>query len=311
MKIYLVCGETASGKSTFVRTMSNRGYATFHSSAVFNKLKEEIDLSKCKDLESPAELDIHIRDAMYRFLRSASNECVVFIETVPRSLDSLEWVRSLVEQYGKNNVTAIWFSAPKEERENRMKDRLADREEFDKKRMKQENAEKHMKLIYGLCQILGERRFNFHDGTEDIEKYADAIEFRLGMESEFDPSLKEKTPIQKRYTSATNVYYERCGYMHERPHFERMIERVKNELDELADVKKQQSVNQHDIESEFADVMHFVYCLADACGISADDMERVFHEKTKINQARLQFPEADKHKLNGNLIGEIMDNGDN
>ena len=311
MKIYLICGETASGKSTFVRTMSNRGYATFHSSAVFHKLKNEIDISKSKDLESPKELDNYIRDAMYRFLRSASKESVVFIETVPRSLDSLKWVDDLVRVYGKNNVTAIWFSAPREERENRMAERYAGRAEFDKKRLTQEDAEKHMKLIYGLCQILGERKFNFHDGTDDIEKYADTIEFRLGMESEFNESLKEKTPIQKRYPSATNVYYERCGYMHERPNFERMVERVKNELDELLEVRKQQNWKQQDIESEFADVMHFVYCLVDACGLTAEDMQRVFYEKTRINQARLQFPKADKHKLNGNLVGEIFINGNN
>lgn len=300
MKIYLICGEAGAGKSTFVRTMSNCGFATFHSGAVFKKMKDSI---KIDDMESPIELDSYVRDSMFRFLRTFASQDAVFIESVPRSLDSLKWVENLIHNYGRQNIFVIWFRMDKQKRIERMMNREGNRKEFDLKRFESEDCEKHAKLIYGLGNIIAEGHLIIHDGSDELFSLVNRI--RKEVRERFDPLCNS---IQERYISAVNGYYEKCGYVNERPNFDRMVERVKEELDELSEAFNSDNKKYDDVKSEFADVMHFLYCLADAAGITPEDMNFEFWKKTRINQARLQFNAGKdiKHKLNGNLIGNIF-----
>ena len=295
MKIFLICGEAGAGKSTFVRTMSNRGYATFHSGAVFKRISPQMKVKPGEDMESPESVEKEIHDSLFRFLDKYKTEKAVFVETVPRSVESLNWVDEMEEIYGVGSVTAIWFRLSKNIRIERIKKREAGRIEFDLRRIESEDHVKHSCIIYGLTSKLLEGNLLFHDGQQDVEEYAEWVEKSIGPE--------DCTRLHHMMNSAVNVYAERDGYARKHADFKRMISRIREELDELEEAATMSAGGGRNeaIDGETADVMHFFFCLADSVGMTPEDLERAFHKKTTINQARLHFPNADKHAHDGKL----------
>ena len=290
MKIYLICGTCGSGKSTFVREASNEGFPTFHSGAVFKRLMKNLDASvmKGQDAESPSFADKEIHDSMMRFIEKNESADQVFIETVPRSEDSMSWISELIEKYGRKNVFAIWFDVDRDERIRRMKDRKAGRVDFDMERMMSEDPEKHERIKSRLDCMLGDN-FRVYDGRPGCYVY------QTGSYT-FD----SRDSIGRMMNSATNVYFERNGYEDLNAKFDRMVERMQMEIEEM-----KEATTDADRREEFADVMHFMFCVADSIGIKPDEIFGVFRSKTMKNQARLQFPEIDKHKVTGRLYGKI------
>lgn len=303
-KILFICGECGAGKSTMSRAIGLLGCPVFHSSAVFSKIRER--MPEGSDLESPEFANNLIHDAMWRFLDKHSPAALSVVETVPRSADQVRWIREAMTVFGDQSVFVAWLHAPKEVRRKRMSERCAERAEFDSARLGAEDAAKHAAIIHELSYLVPDGHLKFirnDDGSDLQESVSKLLCQTMGF------SMPEHSGfISAMMDAALNVYEERDGYEAEHARFDRMMTRVRAELDELEESRRL-GKGKDDEKEEFADVMHFMFCLADSIGIASAELADVFWQKDAVNQARLQYPGEDKHSLNGRLTGDIRNAG--
>lgn len=300
MKVLLITGGGGTGKSTIVREMSNLGYSTFHSSAA---IRSVINLEEFKEnaSEAPIQYDNIVEERLLQYLesRAENGEVLTVVEAVPRSLESISTVNKIAERY---ECHVAILHTEMDERQKRLSQRI-DRKEFDKKRLDNENPNHFQQLKELLVQSLADKQIKSLSTIGTDDKKPNMI---VGMLLECIGNIAEKTEITKASASALNGFHERNGYEKMMPNPQRMLERMFDEMHELYHELGDIINNKRNIESEYADILHFMFCLGEACGISQNHWIEVFKNKTRINQARLQFPDLDKHQLNGNLIDNIL-----
>jgi len=306
MKVVLITGPGACGKSTIVRDFSNDGYSTFHSSAAIRKAMKDgiIETENLESSEAPVQFDQIVEKRLLDYLQSRQKqgENLVVVEAVPRSLESIETVKKVASKY---MCYTVMLFASNESRAMRIEERF-DRKEDSKRRMENEDPEHFEKLNEELIQLAVDHITYGHDVIYTDDKSVADVGFQISVSI---GGLPPKRPIEMAMTSALNGFHERDGYASLRPSIDRMCDRLNMEIDELIkevyDQKTIKPIDEEAIRSEYADILHFMFCLGEACGIKPDEWFQVFFDKTRINQARLQFPGADKHNLNGNLTGNI------
>lgn len=315
-KAFCISGLAGSGKSTLARTFIKYMMCpSFHSSAVFkiefrDKNKSECD--KDQDLESPEYADKKIFEHFRAFVERNSSAHQLVIETMPRKIEQISWLDELTKR--DFDIVFIYVHAPADVRQKRIEARNAinkSRAEFDTARSEAgENYEKHFDIITAMSDKIGQIRlkekpeahgsgssFEMFCSTNDVDAFVKnmmRIHYRTNYIPQNGTDLLSSAKIM-----ATNIFYERGGYIN-LPNAERMAERIKEEINEFISVPNE-IANKQEALLEFADILHFLFCLAESRNLSALEIKKAFFEKNAINQARLHFGTKENIK-NGNLI---------
>jgi len=208
-------------------------------------------------------------------------------------------VNKIAERY---ECHVVILHTEMDERQKRLSQRI-ERKEFDKKRLDNENPNHFQQLKELLVQSLADKKIKSLSTIGTDDKKPNMI---VGMLLECIGNIAEKTEITKASASALNGFHERNGYRTSAPIPQQMLDRMLEEMNELYGELGDMTNNKMNIESEYADILHFMFCLSEACNIPQNYWIEVFKNKTRINQARLQFPDLDKHQLNGNLVDNIL-----
>lgn len=322
INLVLITGEPGAGKTTLSRFFSNAGFPVVHTSAIFKMalLKKLIPPPQSGNKFAPEEADEFIVSAIHKMLTkvAAEGQHQLIVETFPRTIEQFRKLSELIPGSFKADgievtPTLIFLKAGSQLREERMQDRSDDRKKFDKDRgFNDVENERLFELLEGLL----------HDGTlksctANCDKALNGANLLI-----YDTETLRPEAILKRVAaflnlrveklagamnSATNGYYERSGYIG-KVDCDRMIDRVIEECEELREEIKKSGAQSKESHFEFADIMHFIFCLADGLGIAPDHFLESFQQKTEINQARLHFNVSaeNKHKI---ISGDLLNGG--
>lgn len=322
INLILITGEPGAGKTTLSRFFSNVGFPVVHTSAIFKMalLKKLIPSPQSGNKFAPQEADEFIISAIRNKLLkiAAEGQKQLVVETFPRTVEQFQKLSELIPSSFKADgievtPTMIFLKADGKLRAARMQSRSDDRKKFDKER--------------GFNDVENERLFELledllNDGTlksrtANCDKALNGANLLI-----YDTEVLKPEEILKRITvflnlrveklagamnSATNGYYERSGYIG-KVDCDRMIDRVIEECEELREEIKKSGAQSKESHFEFADIMHFIFCLADGLGIAPDRFLESFQQKTEINQARLHFNvnAENKHKI---VSGDLLNGG--
>jgi adenylate kinase family enzyme/phosphoribosyl-ATP pyrophosphohydrolase len=282
MTIIGLLGEPGSGKSTVCRTLSNLGYPTFHTGAVMKRLiaSGEVSLNEVEGQFAPEQIDekIYQRIAEMVNLNIKIGNDSLIIDTFPRSEKQIDWINRLVEDIDGVEFKFCLITASRRTRIDRMQNRNQNRKDFDSKRGYDDGSV--MAIFEWLT--LNFDTTTFDSERMDAEHIANCINFIISKKDERPSGLRSM------YVSALNCHDEHCGYAH-RPDPIRMIDRMIEECNELKTEIIESGTASTATSMEYADILHFAMCLAEALGLSPDSIYDIFKEKTKINQARLHF----------------------
>ena len=321
-KLILITGEPGSGKTTLSRYFSNAGFPVVHTSAIFKMalLKKLIAPPQSGNKFAPEEADefiiLAIRKMLAKAILEGQNQLVV--ETFPRTIDQLDKISELIPNCLKEkgiSVTPIlvFLTADEEVRIKRMQDRTDDRKKFDADRGYNDVANNEM---FGYVSELAFEG-KLEERTADPDKSLNGMKFAVYDSTTDDPSyiianLKELFDLKVKrlagaVNSAANGYYERSGYTGTID-CGRMLDRICEECEELREEIAKSGPNSEKSHLEFADILHFVFCLSDGLGIAPDCFLDAFQKKTEINQARLHFRATaeNKHKI---ISGDLLNGG--
>lgn len=325
-KLILITGEPGSGKTTLSRYFSNAGFPVVHTSAIFKMalLKKLIVPPQSGNKFAPAEADDFIISAIRKMLMKAilEGQSQLVVETFPRTIDQFNKIGELIPNYLKEkgiSVTPIlvFLTAAEETRIERMQGRTADRRKFDADRGYNDVANNEM-FSY-VSELSFERKLE--EKTADYDKSLNGMKFTVYDSTVNDPSfivsdLKKLFDLKVErlagaVNSAANGYHERSGYIGT-VDCNKMLDRICEECEELREEIAKSGPNSEKSHFEFADILHFVFCLSDGLGIAPDCFLDAFQKKTEINQARLHFRATaeNKHKIvNGDLLNGGFNDG--
>ena len=322
INLILITGEPGAGKTTLSRFFSNAGFPVVHTSAIFKMalLKKLIPSPQSGNKFAPQEADEFIISAIRSKLLkiAAEGQKQLVVETFPRTVEQFQKLSELIPSSFKADgvevtPTMVFLKADGKLRIARMQGRSDGRKKFDKERgFDDVENERLLELVEGL-QSDG----TLENTTADSDRALNGAKLLAFDTERFGPGeIMERVTaflnlrVEKlagAMNSATNGYYERSGYIG-KIDCNRMIDRVIEECEELREEIKKSGIQSRESHFEFADIMHFIFCLADGLGIAPDRFLESFQQKTEINQARLHFNvnAENKHKI---VSGDLLNGG--
>lgn len=291
-------GRTCVGKSTWSRAKLSRNTQMLSTGDVARVSMTNDSIAASHKPVSPPEVEGVVRSAIVEAQKNLLPDDVLIIDSFPRSVEQVEWLKSTVANFGQHLHHVLYAVCPEQERSARIIERSRDPQKLEllRSRLAVEDT-----VFIGVFEALisanlDVRVLNLQSGvsaspvligsqkTDLVSMFASHAELNDEALVRFDLSSK-KLLESVQHCDRVDPFSPNAVWLR------RFLERAKDEIDEALEClpEKWWTVDQADLRSlrvELIDVWHFLMSAAIASGLSAEDFSQLYFEKRALNLAR-------------------------
>jgi adenylate kinase family enzyme len=300
MKIIWLTGKTCVGKSTYADSLArdSRYVHVLHLGKLCRARVGEEAMARSDNPTTPSETEDMVRLAIEQRLWALGSDETLVVDSFPRSLDQILWLKKLAESRPKIEHEVIYMVCDEEEREKRIQTRSKDPVDAKLIRARLDLEDPVFLQVLGHLLTSGLRvsitnlangrtlRSNDSDQTNLDFMFTAHAEFVDESMKRIDarPNLTEMQDLARWQTQIKPLHPSSVWLV-------RYLTQAQVELGEALEQipSKWWSVDRVDLAAvrvEIIDAWHFVMSAAMACGLDAASFSRLYYEKRQVNLQR-------------------------